>query len=455
MVTQSGHDQPASGVNVNGDLRTKTMAFRNLGVWISAFLALTAWLSTSGGTLAVLALLAAFFYLLGQSGFRRDPAVIAVIVWAIYVLARTVYPDSSEQDTLSARWLDAANWWQLVAFLPVAWFVRGRTRLVHLILLTALAGLMLGLLFKSHWSEILKGHWHERTGFHLSIAYSGFIHSIAILGLIVFAPRLFRTPGRWLRAGWVVLLVVSTLAVLVSQSRQTWLMDIVLIPIAVVTVIVLNLRTQTEPQSRCLWPFLLAGALILTVTGLNHKLITKRVHEEKTAISSIIAHEQPEQLPRTSLGYRYNVMMFGYEKWLEKPWMGWGTGSSKYFIEHSGNPLLIYQEPGKPTIWLRHFHNLYLEVLIRFGIVGMACGGVVAFLMVNALFRSYRSGSLPADHLVFFLGSFAMMALYSLFGFPLLHPDGRSFLILFAGLAYSFNPFTHTHEHRTVSAQLR
>ncbi len=411
---------------------------RTTGLWASGLLALTAWLTTTGGTVATLFLLAALFYLFGQASFRRDPMVIVALGWAVYIVAKTLYPDAGEQDTIEARWHDAGSWLQLTAFLPVAWFVRGNTRYITIILLTALTGLMLGLVFKSHWSEILNSPLRNRTGFHLTIAYSGFIHSIAILGLILFARRILGSPGQLLRLGWVLLLVISTYAILVSQSRQTWLMDIILIPVAAGICRILKIRFSTPPVQHAIWPVVLAASLILGLIAVNHKLIVKRVHEEKTVVNSIITHERAEAIPKTSFGYRYNVLLFGYQKWLEKPWAGWGTGSSKYFIEHSGNPLLIYQEPGKPTIWLRHFHNLYLEILIRFGLLGMVCCGIIAFMMVKSLLQAYRTGIIPADYLVFFLGGFAMMALYSLFGFPLLHPDGRSFVILFAGLAYSF-----------------
>lgn len=411
---------------------------RNLSLWASGLLALTAWLTTAGGTFATLFLLAALFYLFSRPSFRRDPMVVVAVIWAIYIVARTLYPDSGAQDTLAARWHDAGSWLQLTAFLPVAWFVRGNTRYITAILLTALTGLMLGLLFKSHWSEILNGPLRNRTGFHLTIAYSGFIHSVAILGLILFARRIFANPGRLLRLGWVSLLVISTWAILVSQSRQTWLMDIILIPVAVGCCRLLKIHASLPSVRQAVWPGVLATSLILGLISVDHKLILKRVHEEKTVVDSIITHERAGEIPKTSFGYRYNVLVFGYQKWLEKPWIGWGAGSSKYFIEHSGNPLLIYQEPGKPTIWLRHFHNLYLEILIRFGLVGMICCATIAFMMVQSLLRAYRAGLVPTDYLVFFLGGFAMMGLYSLFGFPLLHPDGRSFVILFAGLAYSF-----------------
>ncbi len=412
---------------------------RAAGLSVCGLLALSAWLTTFGVTLTTLVLLIALFYLLVRPEVRRDSMVVVATVWVLFIAARTLHPDPLQQDTVAARWHDAGSWLQLIAFLPVAWFVRGNIRHISIILLLALTGLVLGLLFKSHWSDILNNPIHNRTGFHLTIAYSGFIHSIVILGLIVFAPRLFQSPSLLLRLVWVLLLVLSSYAILVSQSRQTWLMDSILIPLAMGAVYRSGLRSALQPARGTRWPALLAVSLILGLVALNHKLVVRRLHEEQTVVGSILARQQPEQIPKTSFGYRYNVLVFGYRKWLERPWIGWGTGSSKYFIEHSGDPLLIYQEAGKPTTWLRHFHNLYLEILIRYGILGMAFCGAIALILVKTLMRASKAGAIPPDYRVFFLASFAMMAVYSLFGFPLLHPDGRSFVILFAGLAYSFH----------------
>jgi O-antigen ligase len=143
-------------------------------------------------------------------------------------------------------------------------------------------------------------------------------------------------------------------------------------------------------------------------------------------------------LPRTSVGYRLDVQVFGLQRWLERPWLGWGAGASEYLISHSNNPRLLHPSKGGSLDWMDHLHNSYLETLASFGIVGTGLLAAAGGLLIRGLIQSYRAGRVPLDYFLFLLGGLLMTAVWSLFDFRLLHGEWRAYWLLLAGLAHSF-----------------
>ena len=83
-------------------------------------------------------------------------------------------------------------------------------------------------------------------------------------------------------------------------------------------------------------------------------------------------------------------------------------------------------------------HNTYLEILVRFGIVGALLLITGALLLIRAVFRAYGAGLMPRDYFLFLLGSFGLVAVWSLFDFRALHTDWRAYWACLAGTAYTF-----------------
>ena len=54
-----------------------------------------------------------------------------------------------------------------------------------------------------------------------------------------------------------------------------------------------------------------------------------------------------EETNRSSIALRLNAWRFAYGMWLDRPWFGWGAGTSDYWIRASGLPQLR-----DGTMWL-------------------------------------------------------------------------------------------------------
>jgi O-antigen ligase len=150
-----------------------------------------------------------------------------------------------------------------------------------------------------------------------------------------------------------------------------------------------------------------------------------------------------DAVPTVGFGVRVHTFRFGVTKWLERPLFGWGPGSTEYLISHSGLPQLrhselVDREWQERLDWLDHLHNTYLEILVRFGLVGAFLMFGALGLLAKGLWLARREGRVPVDYAWFLTGALGLIALWSLSDFRLLHPDWRSYWILTGGIIATF-----------------
>jgi O-antigen ligase len=433
---------------VSGIFKRSASEYMNFaGIAAALVFAFCAWLSTAGASIALAAF--SLLFLLNPSAWplwRRDPMLWGSIVFIVYIVARTHAALGEFPETHRQQFADAWGWIKLLAFLPLAWCLRGGLPRIHGVLILALAGLLTGMLRRADWHGLLLMAIDTRTGFSLKMIFSGLVSSTAILGLLVYAPRILSRSRRemihyvrW--AGWLFALYLSGYMLLASESRSAWLAALAVIPP------ILFVRYRPGPAGKAApcagkaMPLLMlaVGALLAGLLALNSGAIRGRLLEEKNVVIAILKGES-DRLPRTSIGYRYDIQKFGWQKWLERPWFGWGTGSTEHLIEMSGRGELIHPqvEVHRPPAWMDHFHNTYLEIMVRFGLLGVLLFAAIGVSIGRALWRSYRAGLVPGDHALFLAGGFALLAIWNLFDFRALHGDWRAYWILLAGIAYSF-----------------
>jgi O-antigen ligase len=152
------------------------------------------------------------------------------------------------------------------------------------------------------------------------------------------------------------------------------------------------------------------------------------------------APESTVQARESPIKYRLGLYRFGFEKWQERPLLGWGPGAVKSLIADSQRPELL-QPPktsGEPHP-LDHMHNTYLELLVELGLVGALLLFSIAWLLLRGLWNAYRQGVAPREHFLFVAGALALTAVWSLFDFAVVHWHWRYFVILTAAIAYSFH----------------
>jgi O-antigen ligase len=104
----------------------------------------------------------------------------------------------------------------------------------------------------------------------------------------------------------------------------------------------------------------------------------------------------PEHLLRGGFSYRPELLMVGYQKFLQAPWFGVGVGA---------NYILSVGEAISP---LEHAHNLYLHMAIQLGVIGLL---LWCLLQAYVLVQAYLHRTLPVGHMLCALFCFGSVAL--------------------------------------------
>ena len=421
------------------------------GLWATCAFGFCAWLSPAGANIALVLLALGFFFSpAARRAFRRDPLCLLFLGFAAYAVLSAIAATVEFPESGRLQYRDTSNWLKLFAFWPVAWWLRGDPKRIDALLLLALSGLLVGMLRHADWSALLRLEVGARTGFQQKIIFSGLVSGTSLLGLLLLAPRIIRrnrvslnpplaSPG--VVRGMLIFLWLSALYLLgymliSSFSRGAWLAFALSASVTLAWRFLIPLLCGSIPWKSAL-PWIMLTLAGLGVFGaINADRIKARVGAERGVYSSVLQGEQAE-LPRTSLGFRVNVQKFAVDKWLERPLLGWGTGTVEHLLAHSNQQQLLHPSHKGGVDWMDHFHNTYLEILVRFGLVGAALLTAGLVLLLRAVLRAWQGGLIPQDYFLFYGGSFGLLAIWSLFDFRALHGDWRAYWVILAGAAYS------------------
>jgi len=407
------------------------------GVYLFAFFA---FLGTAPATLGTVLFSLAFVSRLSHwRGLRADPLMQLCLVYGGYLLLHSlIFWLTAPSPTLAHEIARSGwDWIALLQFVPFAYWAAGREDRAQRLLFLALIGFTLDILRDIDWATFNAAFFSTRFGANLPANAFGMFTGLGILGLVAMRSRFWeRLPTgerRWLWIGvWVLLAAVMAEGLALSLSRGSWLAFVA----AVVALLVAEWRAgRTKNQGSRANVFGTAAlfALILAVlVGLNAGSIKGRLAADSGTIDQI-TQGRITAPPSDSAGLRLHVWRFGLEKWAERPWFGWGAGSSYYLIEHSGRPDLR-----DGAFWLDHLHDTYLEILVQFGAVGFGLISLMSAVLVLGVAQECRAGRMSGDLCRLFAASLVFVLVWDLFEYRVVKHDWTFFWILFAGTAYGF-----------------
>lgn len=206
----------------------------------------------------------------------------------------------------------------------------------------------------------------EGFGIHVDRARGPFLQAVAngvtlnLLGLMALDS--FRR--RRLRGLPATLLLASLpVAIVATKTRAVWLS----FGASILAVVVL---TANRRMRRTCTSLLLAGVagITLLMCGCDHQ------------------HSLTERLEETSqVRFRMAVYQAGWNMFLEKPWLGWNRKAMQAELANQVSD--FHQEEF-------YFHNTYLEILVQYGVVGLA---LYAWVVVKLFRIGLRKISRTAD----------------------------------------------------------
>jgi O-antigen ligase len=359
----------------------------------------------------------------------REPLVYTALLGCLAVVAssaKSVTPGLVPLETVIEGAGDLLKPW---LFLLVAWSIRDQQARLPLLLGLALLGFVFGAVRALDETSLAALIDFQRPSFRWSINAFAQYAAAGLLGLIVLAPRTWMSlrESRWQAVAvtvWLALLVLLSAALLFAQSRTA------LIGLSIVAFGVVVHAGRLDPPGGGPRPpipgpivaALLAGGA-LALAGTLGRFDFPSWHETDAWLST---GDNP--LGDGPIEIRLTLWRLGLDLWFERPWLGWGPGTSSLLVADASS--------GIPTIaGMPDFHNLVVDLLVSIGLIGTAAYVLGFVLVVHAARKAYSTGCLARDLylLLFWLLVFELLSQMTSYRIDSYH--GRFFWMLVAGAA--------------------
>ena len=405
--------------------------------------AFTAW-SLTGPANVALALLVVLFLadIRGQRGFlRREPAFLLLTAVVLITAALALRAAIQFPSTAADQWRGAWAWGAPFLFFVVAWWLRRSPGQIWPLLGAAVLGLTFGTLRRADWSllpQILNG---SRYDFGYTALGLAFIASVMLVGLILFRPRItgIQLRGRphpvigwtlWaLGIAWLLVILILT------QSRGAAL------GLAIAGVVYAFIRGRArsgdDGPSGLQVPFVLGSAVLFVALAASLLWVTKgRQAEDWQELT--VGSQGGELSYKGSVAIRINLLRVGLKVFAERPALGFGPGTSttEFLVPQRLVPVDEYQLANAQNF--SHLHSVALEVMTRFGLLGLVIAALLSAVLIRAYRRLWSEVRAAPDLVAFLTLGGVMLAVFCLYDFRVVNLDLRFFCILFLGVLYSF-----------------
>jgi O-antigen ligase len=275
---------------------------------------------------------------------------------------------------------------------------------------------------------------------------------ITALGFLLLAPRMTaqaphsgRGAGLFRLGFWLACVAVLLESLVLSQTRGVWLSAAIVFPVSLAVRYWGWLRNHafnsTSSVALLLLTLAIGGLLIQpNVSFLINRIQSEQLETAPTVVKKVIEGDK-EVVMTTSIGYRVIMWRIGWQKWTERPFLGWGPGTSELLLEQAGNPLLnqhvTLQDGTELSLNLSHFHSLYIEILVRFGLLGSVLFLSLPIMLLRGVGKAYASGGVPWDFVCFLVAGWGFTAIWSFFDFQIFKFAWRNYCVIWSALTYA------------------
>ena len=365
-------------------------------------------LQNTGMTLMLFSLILSWKTVL--PALRRDPFALLTLLWIFYLVFNAALATWSPYGGGINHFEDVRSLGRIYLVILVAWWLGGSVKGLYSVLLLALTGLLIAVL-----QEVARHGWEfsilirgPRLDFVRNAQDFGLFAAAALLGLLLLAKRIIGpfSQNKILLIVRLTLWIGITLLVSVSfaaaEVRSQWLALGVVSMMS--TLILLGRAILTTPFQPIR---LFAPLAVIVAAGLllfsQWDRATERWQRE-AHIYPLILKGDLKKIPTTSVGHRIHLWGGALDAIKERPLLGWGPSSAEAVIKKAKIPKKTKKQFG-------HFHNSYLDMAVRTGLIGVAFMIGFFFLILRALWRGHQRGHIAGDIALFYMGTLLVLVI--------------------------------------------
>ena len=361
-----------------------------------------------------------------EKGVMRDPLLILSTAFLLFLLIRTYFAAvefKEYQSLVLEGMLKLFLFGFLVVFLVAFWMNRYQNRWNQLVI-ALFAGHIVRVIRKFDWATFYNQFdliWNGviRIGWGSTVNRFGLWSAVIFFGCVILYRHIWGPRKQdnkiiyWLRVMlWMLAATLSGAGLVYSQSRSAWLAAVLVLPL------ILFYQFYRMKKFR-IKPVVLLGVLLVAISFMTN---LPAVIEKRLFLSEDIIHNENV---RVSINARLSLYQLSWEKWKERPWFGYGPGTSEVIIKQAEAE---YAEIGI----FEHFHNFALDIMAQLGIVGMLFYSSSFYLIIHQLFRAQKLGRIDKHYFLFAFVGLTLMIICGLSGQPFADYKGL-FLFGFLG----------------------
>lgn len=343
--------------------------------------------------------------------------LIPLLSWSLAYYAQPDWVPNTPQLEKMAR---------LFAFIPLAWFLKDSPKRVFLFWsVAAVMILLMPWLAGGGWSELQAGlegkrigqMWGVKNAQHVSLFFG-----VVLIGLLVFAKRTVQL-GILAAVFWSGALLLCIYVFVVSQTRAAWLSLLVTLIVLGAIAVYRLARNRVKISFKAV----VAGAAVVLVLGLILKTTVLPVVADRVSKNSDnqvvlqILKGDFDSIPYNSWGIRAHTWRAGVNHIIERPLTGWGGKGQDIAIERTEwLPDWVQERFG-------HMHNIYIALLLQYGLIGFAFYWIWVGWMLKTVLRANSRGDLARDVSDFCIAALVFWSVISI---------AESYLFFWTGVFY-------------------
>ncbi|WP_406732430.1 O-antigen ligase family protein [Vibrio scophthalmi] len=278
---------------------------------------------------------------------------------------------------------DLGPMFNLFYFLPIAFFLQGKSNRVALLWFAMLTGFIVSFLSHSpdFFGELLRGSNGARISFGVNNAQHPAIWSgVAIIVLTAmtikeFTTNSLRRPLCWI--AYIGLLLFFTFVLIATQTRQV-LLGLTL-SISLGSIGYVYTKKIKASKKRVISSILI---LLMVLFSIGHFTgVEKRIEREQNTVLLVLSG-QFDKVPDDSAGIRITLWNAAFDWIKERPLFGSDFGVSKELIKNSDKTSSFVKSE------MDHLHNSFIDLTVFYGLLGLAIISLTLILVFRRCMAS-------------------------------------------------------------------